>query len=508
MATYNIIYDKNVDVSILQQNLENSGASIVKIYSSLNVITISAVTQDFSSVAGIIKWEENKTIEATPCTASWAVNRLYSAGLPMVSTFTPDNTGEGSTVYLVDSGIDTTHPEFESANISVLYSYDNTPDDYSGHGTGVGSLIIGKTLGIAKSASLKSVKILFSTQIQITDLLDAFTAILNDHLLTPSVVKVINCSWSIPKSEILDTKITELEAAGLVVVAAAGNTTEAANNLSPVGLDSVLGVGASDAYDRVLSGNWGPEVDITAPGVDVDIAIKGGTIATASGTSLATGLVSGIVLQHITKSPEKTAAQIQQEVIAAGIPDMLFRNETIYGTTPNLIAHALGIPNVISISNYFVDVQKGTTVNQPISYNEQLVSTIVTGPSLVLSSGKIRVNPDWVSYDVTSKTVKLSPPADCENGIYLVWIAALDSNDQRLSWDHISANVYQSSPEENTVPVKIQETYFLADPTLTTVTVTPWYCTQGCPSFCTQTNKGGTPTCGCCTPSGPCSTGC
>ncbi len=115
-------------------------------------------------------------------------------------------------------------------------------------------------------------------------------------------------------------KVSDFGKKAGLAFAAAGNTGVEADTLSPVGLDTVIGVAASDAYDRViswgsgLSSNWGPEVDLTAPGVDVPIINLNGGYTTGSGTSIAAAIVSGVVAQYIKNNNSLTAQQIQNLV--------------------------------------------------------------------------------------------------------------------------------------------------------------------------------------------------
>jgi hypothetical protein len=348
MVTYNIVYKKSTDVDSLINKLIEMDVRIINTFSSINVLVVSASDDSFSSLDEIELIEEDVQITTSPETY-WHKLRIVSNTLPMVAAYEPMNSGENQTVYVVDSGINITIGEFEDAvsenRIINLYSYNENFDDENGHGTSITSLIVGKTIGVSPQCIIKNVKIPLGQSTHISTILSAFDAVLSNHLETPFDVKVVNCSWTIPKSLVLDTKLIELQENGLVVVAAAGNTIQDANNFSPVGLDTILGVGASDSFDRVIAwesgigSNWGPEVDIFAPGIDVTVATADGQLAEMSGTSLSAAITSGVVLQYIHRYPEKTAFQIQEEVIARAITDVLFRNESIYSDTPNRLLY-------------------------------------------------------------------------------------------------------------------------------------------------------------------------
>jgi hypothetical protein len=348
MVTYNIIYKKSTDVNSLINKLIQMNVDVIHTFFSMNILIVSAADDSFSTLDEIELYEEDTQIIASPET-SWHKLRIVSPMLPMTSTYEPINLGEGQTAYVVDSGINTTISEFEDAvadgRIINLHSFNENFEDEVGHGTPIASLIIGKTSGVSPKGIVKNVKIPIGQSTHISTILTAFDAILSDHLKTPSNIKVVNCSWTIPKSLVLDTKLIELQNNGLIVVAAAGNIIQNANDFSPAGLDTILAVGASDPFDRVISwasglgSNWGPDVDLFAPGIDITTTTSNGQFVEISGTSLSAAITSGAILQYICQFPEKSAFQIQEEVIAAAVTDVLFRNETIYGDTPNRLLY-------------------------------------------------------------------------------------------------------------------------------------------------------------------------
>lgn len=248
--------------------------------------------------------------------------------------------GDGVTIYLVDSGIDTTHSEFNSTNIINSYTYDGSFQDTDGHGTGVASVIAGRTLGIVPNVTLKNVKVAWGSIGTFGHMMEAWNTILQD---TSNSVCIVNCSWTVPKHHIIDDKIKELDTKKFIVIATAGNELLPAKDFSPVNIDTVIGVAASDnthtvrPWKETRGSNWGPEVNVTARGIDIEVATLGGGTAIASGTSLATATVSGIAAQFIQQYPEKNALEIKDLLLKYATPNILIRDEAIYNTTPNLL---------------------------------------------------------------------------------------------------------------------------------------------------------------------------
>lgn len=447
MAKYVISYDKSVDISTLQSSLTAAGCTVNDVLTSLGVILLESSNTEFSTVEGVLAHELDSEMTVNE---HWHLNRICSTQLPMRNIYVASNKGLGTTVYLVDSGVNTTHEELSDANIEQLWSWNGDFTDINGHGTGLASIIVGKTLGVSSEATLKSVKIPFGESISVSILLNAFNAILTDHQLTPGV-KVVNCSWGIPKSFILDNKIKELQDHQLVVVAAAGNDMIDANTLSPVGLNTVLGVAASDAYDRVISwgsgagSNWGPDVDITAPGIDVPILTETGQIETKSGTSIAAAVVTGVVCQYIINNPSvSSAAEIQDILLNNARPDMLFRNEAIYGTTPNKLVNIPYTELLQSPSpqNRTLEIQKGTTINVPIVLS--LPATSIKIDNFYVGSKK-RTHAPWVS--LSDNVLTISPTIDVTTGVYALEIQIL-SEDISIGYTQITMKVYNTSVSE------------------------------------------------------------
>lgn len=231
------------------------------------------------------------------------------------------------TIYVVDTGI--------SDGINV-YTYDGTFEDTDGHGTGVASVIKRTNPHVI----LKNVKIGLGKDGTFGQMMEAFNAIQQD---ATDSVNIVNCAWAVPRHHIIDSKIAELDPKKFIVIAAAGNEIRPASEFSPVNMDTVIGVCACDEQNQVVAwapgrgSNWGPEVNVTAHGIDVEVTTLDGETRIAAGSSLATAVVSGIVARYIQQYPEKNALEIKEMVLQSAVPNLLIRDEEVYGTTPNLL---------------------------------------------------------------------------------------------------------------------------------------------------------------------------
>jgi hypothetical protein len=216
--------------------------------------------------------------------------------------------GELINVYVLDSGIEASHPEFVDAKIENVYSVmPNDFTDRTGHGTSIASVIVGKTCGITNS-TIKVVKVFDPTHTtMLSELLSALDAIIADH--SPDTFGVVNCSWIMEKNSWVENKLKRLVDNGMFIIASAGNQGTEIEETTPASMMEALTVGA---YNRqlkpcdfsnytggslisVTSGatNHG-ELDGWAPGEEIWAAGLNGTYGYVAGTSIAAGITSAI----------------------------------------------------------------------------------------------------------------------------------------------------------------------------------------------------------------------
>jgi|TARA_R110001592_G_scaffold7757_19_gene43083 subtilisin family serine protease len=253
--------------------------------------------------------------------------------------YRPKYKGDGVTVYLVDTGIDTTHPEFANSNVTAHSDVVTSGgQDLDGHGTAVASLIVGENLGIAKNAGLLSVKLFDSATgtTTIGQVIQALSDVKGHHDANDTDdVKVVCLPWTTPQNAFIDAKVLELNSANLVVVASAGNHNADINNYSPAGIEEIITVGSIDGAGNIASftnlpfgttpdnalNNYGAALDIFTIGETVcyaEVKSPDEDYMTGGGTSLSAGIVAGGVCSYIQKHSDKSSAQIKDVVISEG----------------------------------------------------------------------------------------------------------------------------------------------------------------------------------------------
>jgi len=224
--------------------------------------------------------------------------------------------GFESTVYILDSGIESNHPEFENANITLLHSFTGDFTDTRGHGTGLASLISGKTCGLTGS-SLKIVKIFDTNQPTLqSDLLHALDAVLTDYISNGRKPSVVNLSWGIPRNDYINAKVQVLMDQGMFVVAAAGNSGVPIGDVTPASIPNVLTIGSynqqltpcdfSDYTGETITSLTTGEVnngalDGWAPGEHIWVAGLNGTYGFIAGTSASAAITSGAIAYNFSK---------------------------------------------------------------------------------------------------------------------------------------------------------------------------------------------------------------
>jgi serine protease len=306
-------------------------------------------------------------------------------------------TGTGMVVAVTDTGMDTSHPDLQGAlwtnpNCATDADGDGVTGDCHGwnfyaknadvvnaggneHGTGVAGIVGARAgngeglAGVAPGVQIMPLVIGYGEAVDITA---AAAAI--DYAVKHGAT-VINASWGgAGTTSALNAAIARAEAAGVLVVAAAGNDSGnrdaapfyPANSASP----AVLSVGSSTAADTIsrFSAYGATTVDLFAPGDRILLPAPGGGYSLMSGTSMAAPEVAAAVAlykAHYTTSA--TMAQLRQQLLDDTQPVAAFRGRSVTGGRLSLTA----------LGNTATEVRYGFTsmVAQPGTVTPQIVAT-------------------------------------------------------------------------------------------------------------------------------------
>jgi len=232
---------------------------------------------------------------------------LYRRSLPWhLERIGKQSTGQTPVdVYILDSGIQADHPEFQNLPITIGPNFvDKQNTDCHGHGTHVTSLVLSKTFGTINATSpvrVISVKVLdCNGKGNVFSFLSAVEWVINQSKRSGRI-SVINTSFS-AKGSLLDSIVNNAIDNGIYVVAAAGNENGDACTYSPARVPRVITVAASDKYDRhALFSNYGKCIDVYSPGVDILGAGLKSTSIKMSGTSMAAPIATGVLINYLSQ---------------------------------------------------------------------------------------------------------------------------------------------------------------------------------------------------------------
>ncbi|WBW73791.1 vacuolar serine protease Psp3 [Schizosaccharomyces osmophilus] len=280
--------------------------------------------------------------------APWGLARVSHRDRLGLTTFTRYNynetAGEGVTAYVIDTGINVNHQDFEGrASWGATIPNGEKDIDNHGHGTHVAGTIAGKTFGLAKNSKLVAVKVMRAdgtgtTSDIIKGIEFAFKESKKDE---DSVASVANMSLGGDASLALDLAVSAAIKGGLFFAVAAGNDAEDACNTSPSRVSSAMTVGSMTWTDGISSfSNHGSCVDIFAPGSLILSDWIGSDKASMllSGTSMASPHVAGLAAYYISLEPSlaNKPADLKKYMLKYALSDKI---EGIPEGTPNVLAY-------------------------------------------------------------------------------------------------------------------------------------------------------------------------
>ncbi|MFV5535664.1 S8 family peptidase [Acinetobacter pittii] len=264
---------------------------------------------------------ENDTIMKVDATTQsnpdWGLDRIDQKNLPLDSAYSYLQTGSGTTAYIVDTGILSTHQQFSGRVLSgyTAISDGNGTSDCHGHGTHVAGTVGGSTYGVAKNVSLVPIRILGCDG---SGASSNVIAGLDWILKNGKKPAVVNMSLGGEANASLDSAVENLFNNGYVMVVAAGNSNTDACSSSPARVSKAITVAATDSTDtRASYSNYGSCVDIFAPGSQINSSWIGSNTATKvlNGTSMATPHVVGVVAEMLQSTPTATPQTISTNLL-------------------------------------------------------------------------------------------------------------------------------------------------------------------------------------------------
>lgn len=311
--------------------------------------------------------ERDSTVQAsefdTQNGAPWGLSRISHRERLNLGSFNKylydDQAGKGVKAYVIDTGINVEHKDFDGrAKWGKTVPLNDEDVDGNGHGTHCAGTIASKHYGVAKGADVVAVKVLRSNGSgSMSDVIKGVEFAAQSHQKDVKDKKkgfkgsTANMSLGGGKSPALDLAVNAAVKAGIHFAVAAGNENQDACNTSPAAAENAITVGASTlSDDRAYFSNWGKCVDIFAPGLNILSTYIGSDDATAtlSGTSMASPHVAGLLTYFLSLQPDSdseffnagassvTPEQLKKKLIAYSTKDVLY---DLPEDTPNALIY-------------------------------------------------------------------------------------------------------------------------------------------------------------------------
>lgn len=260
----------------------------------------------------------------------WHLDRVVKRDLPLDNTFKYDGSGSchknkdvNIHTYVVDTGIDVNHPEFEGRATWLANFADDTDNDCNNHGTHCAGLVGSKSFGVCKDAKLFAVKVLnCQGSGSYSGILGGLDFVHKRHLEQSkehaNLKSVISMSLGGGFSRAINRAVEAIvENDSMYVVVAAGNEDSNACRTSPASARGILTIMASDRYDnRAYFSNYGSCADLYSPGVDILSTIPNNNTAVYSGTSMATPVLVGVLNHYLDRFDKLNMKEVKKKMMS------------------------------------------------------------------------------------------------------------------------------------------------------------------------------------------------
>lgn len=221
-------------------------------------------------------------------------------------------TGSGITIAILDTGVEASHPDLAARIVPGWNFYDNNSNtaDVYGHGTkvaGVAGAIGNNSAGVAGAAW--NAKVMPMRISDPSGYLTYYSIVANALIWAADHgARVANISYGVDDVAAVQSAAQYMRNKGGVVVTAGGNA--GAYDASP-NTNTMITVAATDGSDlRASWSNYGPYIDVAAPGAGIWTTIRGGGYGAVNGTSFSSPLTAGVVALMLSANPALQPGQV------------------------------------------------------------------------------------------------------------------------------------------------------------------------------------------------------
>ncbi|HKS17908.1 MAG TPA: S8 family serine peptidase [Bradyrhizobium sp.] len=347
------------------------------------------VRREFATEAGILSVQLNlpyrlqdqkAPTEGDP--AQYAVAKLR---LPQAHKLAH---GMNVTIAVIDSGIDTRHPELAN---TIADSFDalGSKEGPHVHGTGIAGAIAAhaRLMGSAPEARILAIRAFASTSGGAESSSYIIIKSLNYAVLHGA--QIVNMSFAGPKDPLIERGIVATAERGVLMIAAAGNAGPKSPPLYPAANPNVIAVSGTDSQDRLFqASNRGSHIALSAPGTDVFLPAPDQKYQMTSGTSFSAAYVSGVAALILERNPALKPNEVRAILVgtardlgAPGRDDLFGAGEADAFAAVTAAAGAPPVPVAAAPAK----------PGAPPDRNDDSVSRAIDGPAAAMASDKSAV---------------------------------------------------------------------------------------------------------------------
>lgn len=316
-----ISFEDGIDYEALEEmnaDIHSELGAISSVIATIPSTTFMKADTDIS----VEPISEEQIFKAAAQLPSWGYQHIKAPSALKVGY-----TGKNVKIAVIDSGINSQHPDLKVAGGASMIAGSSPYIDGNGHGTHVAGVIgaLNNTYGVvgaAPDAQIYSVKVLSSNGAgTLENVLNGIQWAIDQKM------DIINLSLTTGQDlDTLEAMLKKASDQGIVVVAAAGNIetfdtkgsyTQFENDvLFPARYPTVIAVGSTDADNRLSGFSYrGPSVELVAPGEDIYSTFSNtADYKRSEGTSVSTPFAAAVFAQYMEAFPHLTNSQLRETV--------------------------------------------------------------------------------------------------------------------------------------------------------------------------------------------------
>jgi len=376
------------------------------------------------------------------------------------------NIGSSSIVIaVIDSGLLATHEDLSGRTVPGYNFLDNNTDtaDVTGHGTGTASIVGAATnnakgmAGMDRNSPIMSIRVIYFNK---ADPYDPYNGTYTNSNLVKAIkyaadhgASVINMSLGgTSGSSALRDAVNYAWGKGAVLVASSGNSTQSNTAvLYPAKYPNAIAVGNSDPNDnKYIGSNYGPELDVMAPGYSITIASKVSdtSYSNGTGTSYSAPLVSGLAALILSAKPSLTNQQVVDIITGTALDLGAAGRDDLFGWGRVQADKALQLavfsppppdtePPVVSITQPL----NGAVVSGTFTVSASASDNTAVSRVEFYTDGTLTFSDTVAPYDLTIDTVSSGLP----NGNYTFTAKAFDGAGNNSSSLGVTVTVNNSA---------------------------------------------------------------